>query len=390
MLSKKKQGASVSSATGASPWKKLFLAGIAVGMTHWMTSQVHAQGCDSPGCRCQQGQHGHHQDCQAVTVFDRIDSLADRLETGLDRVFGRVISKKKQCQCANCRGRSSGIVAPTGIETISLPEEPGIADPLPILTIEPHTKTESHTRTDGTHPLNPSTTSRPRLPLKATESKREFPTSTEGSLGTESNSGVPSTVRPKQPAIELRPLERAPATQNKSTREPGVIIPEWLDDPFKEDQSRKELTQPQRILPAPTAPSNDIRWSKRPTLEQQSQNLESPPQDVSKQETVKLNISKPDIPKQTIAAPPAASKPITLKMEVPKAEASSTSVSKSEPVLRFRIGDRSSDRAATQLEVQAQEPQIKPAGGRISDRDEPAVVKASADQPIRITFPTKK
>lgn len=376
MLSKKKHGASVSSATGVSPWKKLFLAGIAVGMTHWMTPQVHAQGCDSPGCRCQQcqhghmGQHGHHKDCQAITVFDRIDSLADRLETGLDRVFGRVVSKKKQCQCANCRGVSSGVVyggmpvdggpaVEPGIVPIPLPEEPGIADPLPILTIEPNTKTEA------ARPLNPNTTSRPRLPLKATEQKREFPTSTESNLGTESGGGVPANVRPKQPAIELRPLEKAPATQNnKSTREPGVIIPEWLDDPFKEDQSRKESTQPQRILPAATTPSNDIRWSKRPTLEQQSQNIEAPTS--------------------------AASKPIAVKMEVPKVEASSLGTPKNEPVLRFHIGDRSSERAAAQLEVKVPEQQVEPAGGRISDRDEPAVVKASASQPIRITFPTKK
>ena len=69
MLSKKKQGASVSSATGVSPWKKLFLAGIAVGMTHWMTSQVHAQGCDSPGCRCQQGQKAQQNESKGSRIL---------------------------------------------------------------------------------------------------------------------------------------------------------------------------------------------------------------------------------------------------------------------------------------------------------------------------------
>ena len=355
MLSKKNHGAIDSSVKGFNPLKKLFVAGIALGVATWMTPEVRAQACDTPGCKCQQGQHGHHHDCQAVTVLDRIDSFADRLETGLDRVFGRMISKKKHCNCAHCQGKTSGMayanvpadVVPLvepGIEPMSVPEEPGIADPLPIRTIEPNTKSGS------SKTINPNTNSRPRVPMKAIEPtqitapkqitapEREFPTSTQ------QGSEVPFNVRPKQPAIELRPLETAPpSSKNKPNREPGVIIPEWLDDPFKEDQSSKESAKPQRLLPAAPTPPNDIRWSKRPSLEQQSQKVEAP-----KSETVVVSPAKPE--------------PVVVNEPKP------------EPVLRLRISDQSAERA----------------GGKISDRDEPNVVKASSNQPIRITFPVKK
>jgi hypothetical protein len=266
-----------------------------------------------------------------------------------------MISKKKHCNCAHCQGKTSGMayanvpadVVPLvepGIEPMSVPEEPGIADPLPIRTIEPNTKSGS------SKTINPNTNSRPRVPMKAIEPtqitapkqitapEREFPTSTQ------QGSEVPFNVRPKQPAIELRPLETAPpSSKNKPNREPGVIIPEWLDDPFKEDQSSKESAKPQRLLPAAPTPPNDIRWSKRPSLEQQSQKVEAP-----KSETVVVSPAKPE--------------PVVVNEPKP------------EPVLRLRISDQSAERA----------------GGKISDRDEPNVVKASSNQPIRITFPVKK
>jgi hypothetical protein len=326
MLSKKRQGMLTQ------PLKKLLVTGIVVGMVNWITPTAQGQHCDSPGCKCQQGHHGSHQDCKAVTVFDRIDSLADRLESGLDRVFGKVVTKKKHCNCAKCQAQRAGVVydqvpvvpestIEPGIEPLPEPDEPGIADPLPILTIEPNTK-------PSTGSGLPNASVRPRLPLKTTEPKREFPTSTD--RGT----GVPANVQPQQPAIELRPFERGtPPSTSKPIRDPGVIIPDWLEDPFKEDQSKSESSRPQRLLPPATTPSNDIRWSKRPTLEQQTQ-----------------------------AAEPKKSEVVT------KAEP------KSEPVLRLNIGDQQPERA----------------GGKITDRDDANVVKASSNQPIRITFPIKK
>lgn len=341
MLSKKSRGATVKSQQGVSPLKKLLIAGLFLGTATWMTPEVRGQGCDTPGCKCQNGHHGHRGECKALTVLDRIDSIADRLETGLDRVFGKVLPKKKKCNCAHCRGTSGVAVyenAPTdsvplvdpGMDPIPMPEEPGIADPLPILTIEPDG------RSNGNPPISPNSSARPRVPLKTNQSNREFPTSTDGIRG------IPPTIEPKQPAIELRPFEKA-LPSDKSFREPGTNFPERLEDPFKEDQSNKLIPKPQRLLPPPTEPANDIRWSKRPTAEQQSQKME-------------------DTKARIIAANQSA--------VAPKVEQKT----QSEPVLRFRIGDKP----------------VEKASGEVSDRDESTVVKASSNQPIRITFPVKK
>lgn len=341
MLSTKSRNATVNAAKGDRPLKKLLIAGLFLGAATWMTPEVRGQGCDTLGCKCQNGHHGHHGDCKALTVLDRIDSIADRLETGLDRVFGKVLPKKKKCNCAHCRGTSGVAVhenAPTdsaplvdpGVDPIPMPEEPGIADPLPILTIEPNG------RSNGTPPVSPNSSARPRVPLKTTESNREFPTSTDGIRG------IPLNIGPKQPAVELRPFEKAPSS-GKSPRESGSNPPEWQVDPFKEDQSNKQIPKPQRLLPQPTEPANDIRWSKRPTAEQQSQKME-------------------DTKARIIAANQSA--------VAPKVEQKT----QSEPVLRFRIGDKP----------------VEKASGEVSDRDDSPVVKASSNQPIRITFPVKK
>ena len=112
-----------------------------------------------------------------------------------------------------------------GIEPMSVPEEPGIADPLPIRTIEPNTKSGS------SKTINPNTNSRPRVPMKAIEPtqitapkqitapEREFPTSTQ------QGSEVPFNVRPKQPAIELRPLETASNEFNESCQTIREALP---------------------------------------------------------------------------------------------------------------------------------------------------------------------
>ena len=250
----------------------------------------------------------------------------------MDQVFGGILPKKKRCSCAHCQTQlaaqgMSGLPAEPfvdpGVDFIPEPAEPGIADPL---AKPPAASTES---IQGFDANRAKATSRPRVPLKVTDPKREFPTSTDPSHDPLKD------IQLKQPAVELRPLDKAPpSSTNKNNREPGVHIPEWLDDPFKEEQSRKESGKPERMMsPTPVAPG-EIRWTKRPVLEQQSQKVPKEPSD-----------------RVVESEPP------------------------NNPVIKLKIGDSSREQSIAE---------------RFSDRQDTGVVKASADQPIRIRFPATK
>jgi len=346
MLSQKKQAAT-------SLMKKLFFAGIALGVANLMAREVSGQAvCDSrtgsharypAGLSSGEGCRGEHAHCKSLTVLDRIDSVADRLETGLDRVFGKLLPKKKQCHCVHCRAQAAEVIPESvpaegvpvpdrPLEWTPEPHDPAIADPLNLPLIESNPEGASGAVPSDETSSVPETIFRPRVPLKEESTRRQFPAKTDRMQEN------PGSVGPKLPAIELRPMEAAPpSSPRKNTREPGVYIPEWLDDPFKEDQSRREEKLRQRLL-APENPPKDVRMSQQPSSRDLMQQPQSRPVAVAEQSKQKVE-------------------PVGR-----------------EPVIRLNVG------AAN----------VASAADKAIQRSDSNVIKASANQPIRITFPTKK
>ena len=352
MLSQKKQAAT-------SLLKKLFVAGIALGVANVIACEVSGQAvCDSQsghrgryaaGPSCAEGCCGKNAQCKSLTVLDRIDSVADRLETGLDRVFGKLLPKKKQCHCVHCRTQAAEVL-PQGVpvegdfvpdrplEWIPQPHDPAIADPLNLPLNESNSEgAHGAIPSDETSSV-PETIFRPRVPLKEESTRRQFPAKTDR---TQEN---PASVSPASPAIELRPMEIAPpSSPRKNKREPGVHIPEWLDDPFKEDQSRREEKLRQRLLASENR-LNDIRLSQQPQ-----------------------------------------SRPVALaEQSKQKVEPASR-----EPAIRLNIAAQSGAAQSGAAQDVGRENAVT-AAGTVSQRSDSSVIKASANQPIRITFPAKK
>jgi hypothetical protein len=81
--------------------------------------------------------------------------------------------------------------------------------------------------------------------------RRQFPTSTDGG---QSKSSIPATK------------PRSPNSRNNQPKG-SIQIPQWLDDPFKDDEARSQNNQ--GAQPA-------IRWTKRPTAEKQSSKQQRP------------------------------------------------------------------------------------------------------------------
>jgi len=149
-----------------------------------------------------------------------------------------------------------------------------------------------------------------------------------------------------------------PSSPRKNKREPGVHIPEWLDDPFKEDQSRREEKLRQRLLASENR-LNDIRLSQQPqsrpvALAEQSKQKVEP---ASREPAIRLNIAAQSGAAQSGAAQSGA------------AQSGAAQSGAAQDVGR--------ENAVT-------------AAGTVSQRSDSSVIKASANQPIRITFPAKK
>jgi hypothetical protein len=358
MLSKKNKS------TVARVFRQLLLGSIAFGTLSAVSSTVFAQHCDEPGCRCGQSHHGHSSDCRATTFIDRVDSIADRFESGLDRILGRSLPKKQHCQCARCQGNvramptfESPVSEPYIVEPITEADEPGIADPLPSDVIQPGNGSVS-LPSNNRRPLQKV----PPTPPPISDAKREFPTSTEQSGRTRPQS-TQSGIRSTTPRIELRDTESAMPPATRQERQPGVPVPEWLDDPFQDDQSRRQPIHPQRLpRPESAVPPGEIRWTKRPTAEVQSSKVNQP-----KTEAIVAKPQPEPVLRLNIA--PAITERVGTK------SASAVRVT-TEPVTTERI---TTERNSTER-----------AGGHISDSSSGEVVKATVNQPIRITFPVKK
>ena len=366
MLTKKNKS------TVARVFRQLLLGSIAFGAFPAISSTVYAQQCDDPGCRCGQAHHGHSSNCQATTFIDRIDSIADRFESGLDRILGRALPEKQHCQCARCQGAmgampvsESPLSEPYIVEPITEADEPGIADPLPGNSIQPGNGSVS-LPSNNRRPLQKV----PPTPPSITDAKREFPTSSErsGQARPQSNqSGIRSTT----PRIELRDTESAIPPATRQERQPGVRVPELLDDPFQDDQSRRQPVQPQQIQrPDSAVPPGEIRWTKRPTAEVQSSN----------------HVNRPKT--ETAAAQPQPKPEPILRLNIEPAttERVGTKRVSTERVITERV---TTERLRTENAGTAKMGTER-AGGHISDSGSGEVVKASASKPIRITFPVKK
>lgn len=230
----------------------------------YVANPSYGQGCDCDeqgvSCSCAKNRthssvsrgsshhHHTHHNCQAVGILDHLDAFSNRVEAKLDRVFGRLLpAKTKQCQCSRCQGYGEAPppvdvpVEELGVE----PEEPGIADPLP---------PEANQESSADNKVGKRGTAeqfRVPVPPPSIDMRRQFPTSTEGNP---SKKNAP-VIKPRLP--------------NSRTNEPkgNIQIPEWLEDPFKDDEARSQGIQ--GAQPA-------VRWTKRPTAEKQSSKQQRP------------------------------------------------------------------------------------------------------------------